>query len=1552
MEDTYDKNIIKIKTICEFLFFDQYKDTSTFQNFEKCLQPLLNNIDISIEKVFKDICGPKKKYITFDRFSRAYLNYLKGKNKSPDIKLFFDKLINSILKDETEFIGEDKEDTYIFSTNRLSKKAKYLTMIQVLSDKEEKIHGINLEYDEAHESKMFPNILEDELFINLEMNLDILNDNSLSDLCNKNYSVIQEAYRDVVTHVFGTIDKESGYITFLGFKCSSGKNSFVGFPKGEGFLFGKFGWKFHDLRIQMTEEGISKLEIGFKKNTKNNYFLKNIFKKLLSSNLNENEIINEEESLKDLDEINDKDDIAKLTTTSIIADNHFFNTNIKDKYFGNDYKEVVDQSPRKWILNSIKEVNENEEASSLSIEDNLKDTLILYEKEKKKTLIKSTLKKSKIKINNVEGFDPSQNPFGFDGNIDEQNFGFVQNPLFIKEEEENELEFSVASEKSEKDDLMSSLHNSKIYKRKEKKNSIFSNQIKIRRSKIKWDGNINKNTDCKIFFNKDNYQKLKEKVGMFIYDQFIEDRKERREEEDVVQNAILNTLVPFPGNSGDKNYKKDKIQIYKEKQKKLKTKNAKGKIISLDNNIKKKNIIQEESKEDDIIDDSKGILYSDAKIFWDEIKNISSNTEENFNENQNNYLKSKFLYNKGKMKSKKIDTDDSDHLKKVVEKWKYFKNRLKKITGVYLLQTIGNVLKAMHLLENNSNNLDKFQQIKLYKVLEENEKIINLLSNNIETEDNSEINHLIPDEHPENFTSLFEIQKHLDNFNKLLQDKNLKTEERKKIEQLKSLYLKQKNFLIENEEKKAKENLEEKLKIDVNKYLIKEIEKRNNAKKKEQEKIEEKLRKKKQEEEDKEKTIIVKPINLGSVKTKIFYNQKPKGKEKWKDNLFVSNKKSICPYNKEGWIIPKNVEKKDLENWEYIKENWCRFEEIQNMKNFDVFIEGATIDDIQQGNIGDCYFLSAVGALCKKTEFFEKLFHMKEKSSQNIYGIYLYLNGRWKLVLLDDYFPYSAKDFKFKQLFFSSSCQNEIWVSLIEKAWAKVNGFYVNIGCGGYSYEAFDVLTEAYTEHIYIDKKNEDKLWEKMKDAIENEDYALTAGTPSKSKLLRLDKVGLVEKHAYTIINIKIIETSSEKVKLVKIKNPWGNKEFTGEWSNYSKKWTPQLKSNKNNEFPGKNDDGIFYMSYKDFLKYFFILDICKLKTGYKSTYCKINKKESKKCQVIKFVLEKEYPKTFIQLYQKNPRIIRKNRTYHPEPVMAYIILSKEENNKLKYINSVTSIPTLPENEYKMHISLEEDLKPGTYFIFCDVIYRYLNPDYTTYGYTITFYSEYLMNKIEKVTEKIDTRLYLEKVMIDYSMHNLDYKYRRGLEVYATDNYNNKIPFKVLCFYNPTGKDIKAKVDIKEKEGKSFCIYNDSISSELDTSVIKKIKSKNANTILVLGYTLLSNFQINYEVLGEKDKRTYENCHPVFNSEKEEVDEEGRLYSYSLENYNGYTIGIENTSNMKIKLKLILEGLCCIDYQYYEKGSLIFEISGQSKKIFNARVRDDKIDPMFYFEFV
>ena len=137
----------QIKTICEYLFFDQFQDTASFPRFEQCFQPLFNNINISMETVFKDICGEKKKYITYNRFAKAYLNHINGKNNSLDSKIFFENLFSKILKDDNSYIGNTTENSYTFSTVKSCKNRQCISLLEILSDKNGKIHGINLEYD-------------------------------------------------------------------------------------------------------------------------------------------------------------------------------------------------------------------------------------------------------------------------------------------------------------------------------------------------------------------------------------------------------------------------------------------------------------------------------------------------------------------------------------------------------------------------------------------------------------------------------------------------------------------------------------------------------------------------------------------------------------------------------------------------------------------------------------------------------------------------------------------------------------------------------------------------------------------------------------------------------------------------------------------------------------------------------------------------------------------------------------------------------------------------------------------------------------------------------------------------------------------------------------------------------------------------------------------------------------------------------------------------------------------------------------------------------------
>ena len=348
--ETTSEDQIKIKTLCEYLFFDQFQDTATFPRFEQCFQPLFNNVNISMETVFKDICGEKKKYISYKRFAKAYLRHKSGNDPSPDTNTFFTTLLSKIMKEEKQFVGKTTENSYSFSTVKSCNKRECVTMAEILSDKNGKIHGVNLEYDGVFKSKMYPPKIEDELIVSLEMSLGIVDEKPIKEQkIGKFLGIKQGNYRDGVTHIFGTFNPETGFITFLGFKCISGKTVFVGFPEGDGFLYGKFGYKFHNLKLQMTADGITKLEPGFKPNVRKNFFLEKFLGKLLNQNLDKEEVIKDEAQLANL-----KDDVAidQLITTPVVEDDHFFNEKLKDEISGSDYKEVVDQHPRNWILRS------------------------------------------------------------------------------------------------------------------------------------------------------------------------------------------------------------------------------------------------------------------------------------------------------------------------------------------------------------------------------------------------------------------------------------------------------------------------------------------------------------------------------------------------------------------------------------------------------------------------------------------------------------------------------------------------------------------------------------------------------------------------------------------------------------------------------------------------------------------------------------------------------------------------------------------------------------------------------------------------------------------------------------------------------------------------------------------------------------------------------------------------------------------------------------------------------------------------------------------------
>ena len=368
---------VQLKTICEYLFFDQFKDYASFPRFEQCFQPLFNSTNITLDSVYKEICGPKKKYINYPRMLSAFKKYKSG-NLSNDTKYFFQKLLTNILITENHSRGESLEECFHYSTKISNSKRGYISLIEVLTDNEGVIHGLNVQYDGVFSNRMYPSKLEENLSVSLEMNLGIIDEKPiLNGSINQFLGLKEKFYRDNVTHLFGTFDKEKKILSFLGFKCASGKTVFVGFPNGDGFLMGKFGYKLNHIKIEMTEEGITKLEPSFDENIRTNFYLKNKIKHMKEKD--KDELILDEGNIE---KINNEDEIDKLITTPVINDDKFFNKKLNDIISGNDYKEVVNQAPRKWLMN-LKGNNKNKFPMGVP-PPSLTDALKIFEQEKKK----------------------------------------------------------------------------------------------------------------------------------------------------------------------------------------------------------------------------------------------------------------------------------------------------------------------------------------------------------------------------------------------------------------------------------------------------------------------------------------------------------------------------------------------------------------------------------------------------------------------------------------------------------------------------------------------------------------------------------------------------------------------------------------------------------------------------------------------------------------------------------------------------------------------------------------------------------------------------------------------------------------------------------------------------------------------------------------------------------------------------------------------------------------------------------------------------------------
>ena len=93
---------------------------------------------------------------------------------------------------------------------------------------------------------------------------------------------------------------------------------------------------------------------------------------------------------------------------------------------------------------------------------------------------------------------------------------------------------------------------------------------------------------------------------------------------------------------------------------------------------------------------------------------------------------------------------------------------------------------------------------------------------------------------------------------------------------------------------------------------------------------------------------------------------------------------------------------------EWRKLTWRRPEEFWGAGGF-VLYDKIEINDIKQGILGDCYFLSCLSAIAETPERIKKIFITQQVNEAGIYAVQFYINGERKEVVVDDYFPFNAE---------------------------------------------------------------------------------------------------------------------------------------------------------------------------------------------------------------------------------------------------------------------------------------------------------------------------------------------------------------------------------------------------------------------------------------------------------------------------------------------------------------------------------------------------------------
>lgn len=248
--------------------------------------------------------------------------------------------------------------------------------------------------------------------------------------------------------------------------------------------------------------------------------------------------------------------------------------------------------------------------------------------------------------------------------------------------------------------------------------------------------------------------------------------------------------------------------------------------------------------------------------------------------------------------------------------------------------------------------------------------------------------------------------------------------------------------------------------------------------------------------------------------------------------------------------------------------------------------DGPDPQHVKQVTMPDCEFMASYAAMAMYPDKLQEVFANVTSGQLDPNGIYTFkvtYKGRVGYVVVDDIVPGIPGS-----PLGAYPAHGTIWISLLEKMTAKLSDTNYEMMKGhGNRYDAgleirtgMDMVCLMYGGHtlsVSTPESNDVKFVDFIEFLIQE---PLTVITCCPKNPKRGD--GLIAHHAYGVVGMCTVDD----IQLVKLQNPWGHAEWTGDWSDKSTKWEEHPQVAEMLMF-NPEDQGSFYISRQDFVENF-----------------------------------------------------------------------------------------------------------------------------------------------------------------------------------------------------------------------------------------------------------------------------------------------------------------------------------------------------------------------------